>query len=80
MIRTQIYLTAAERNGLIVLSKKTGLHQSFLIREAIDQYIAKEKLAKKDKANALKSAAGIWANRDDLPDLDSIRKEFDRKF
>lgn len=72
MIRTQIYLTKSERENLIALSKETGMPQSLLIREAIDQFIEGKKLAKRNKGRALKAAAGIWADRDDLPDLRSL--------
>jgi hypothetical protein len=80
MLRTQIYLTASEKKDLIFLAKETGLHQSSLIREAIDQFIERKKLAKKKKGHALKSAAGMWSDRDDLPDARSLRKELDREF
>lgn len=80
MIRTQIYLTTAEKEGLQVLAKEMGMHQSLLIREAIDQFIEGKKIAKKEKANALKAAAGMWSNRDDLPDLRQLRNEMDRTF
>ncbi|MBA2727738.1 MAG: ribbon-helix-helix domain-containing protein [Parachlamydiaceae bacterium] len=80
MHRTQVYLTAKEREGLIALARETGAQQSSLIREAIDQFIEGKKLAKKRKGHALKSAAGMWADRNDLPDLKVLRKEFDREF
>ncbi len=80
MLRTQIYLTVSEKKDLMALAKETGTPQSSLIREAIDQYLAGKKLAKKNKGEALKSAAGMWSKRDDLPDLKTLRKEFDREF
>lgn len=80
MFRTQIYLTAKEKEALVALAKETGSHQSSLIREAIDQFIEGKKLAKMKKKEALQSAAGIWADRDDLPNISSLRKEFDREF
>lgn len=78
MFRTQIYLTEEERERLLLLSKELGQHQSALIREAIDQFIEKKFLEKKKKRPALKKAAGLWADRKDLPDFRGLREEFDR--
>ena len=39
MVRTQIYLTEEERDGLSVLSETSGKKQSKLIREAVDCFI-----------------------------------------
>lgn len=80
MFRTQVYLTSIEKENLALLAKKTGVHQSALIREAIDQFIESKKLEKRKKASVLKSAAGIWANRSDLPEVGSLRKELEREF
>ncbi|MBA3603006.1 MAG: ribbon-helix-helix domain-containing protein [Parachlamydiaceae bacterium] len=80
MFRTQIYLTPSEREDLLELAKETGLNQSLLIREAIDQFVEAKKAQKKNKVNALKLAAGIWAERGDLPDFRSLRTEIDREF
>jgi hypothetical protein len=78
MFRTQVYLTENEREKLILLSQELGQHQSALIREAIDQFIESKLMAKRNKHQIFKSAAGIWENREDLPDFSSLRKEFDR--
>lgn len=78
MIRTQIYLTQNERDKLIQLSQELGLHQSALIREAIDQFIENKLSEKRKKKDALRAASGLWNSRDDLPDFGSLRKEFDR--
>lgn len=78
MIRTQVYLTQEEREKLLLLSRELGLHQSALIREALDQFIEGKLIEKRKKISALKAASGLWADREDLPDFDSLRKEFDR--
>ncbi len=78
MIRTQLYLTAQEKEKLYLLSQELGLPQSSLIREAIDQFIENKFIEKQNKRNALKAASGLWADREDLPDFDQLRKEFDR--
>jgi hypothetical protein len=42
MVRTQIYLTAGEQQALRALSRRTGISQSELIRQAIDSRLASE--------------------------------------
>jgi len=39
MVRTQVYLSQAERDGLAALSRSTSKKQSQLIREAVDRLI-----------------------------------------
>jgi hypothetical protein len=79
MFRTQVYLTQNEREKLNFLSIELGKNQSTLIREAIDQFIENQLISKRKKSSALKEIAGLWANRDDLPDFNELRKEFDRE-
>jgi len=76
MVRTQIYLTKAEKEGLGALSKSTGKKQAELIREAVDRYI--ELGSKTHSAAILKKAAGMWENRDALPDVTATRQSWDR--
>lgn len=78
MIRTQVYLTKHEREKLLLLSRELGVHQSALIREALDQFIEGKLIEKRKKSSALKAASGLWADHEELPDFDSLRKEFDR--
>lgn len=80
MLRTQIYLTKSEKESLLLLSKKTGLHQSALIRDAIDQFIEAQMHKRKQKRQVLKSAAGMWAGREDLLDERKLRREFERDY
>lgn len=78
MFRTQVYLTETEREKLGILAQETGQHQSALIREAIDLFIENKLRLKKDRKATLNAAAGLWADRDDLPNFQELRKEFDR--
>ena len=77
MLRTQIYLTRDEKESLSDLSSTTGKKQSQLIREAVDQYIVESD--KINKLDVIERAAGLWADRDDLPDFDKIRRSWDRE-
>jgi predicted DNA-binding protein len=76
MVRTQIYLTKKERDRLATLAKATGKKQSELIREAIDRLI--EQSDCDHRQAALRRMAGAWKERNDLPDFDAIRREWDR--
>ncbi len=78
MIRSQIYLTEAERNSLKLISKETGRTQSDLIREAIDSLISK--VNKTNNSKKRQEAFGLWKDRDDYPNIEELRNEFDRIF
>ena len=76
MVRTQIYLTEEERGGLMALAASTGKNQAQLIREAVDHFIA---LASESRRTSiLNHAAGMWHDRDDLPDFQAARRTWDR--
>lgn len=76
MVRTQIYITDRERQGLRGLAKATGKTQSELIRVAIDRFLAAslpgERLA------LLRQGRGLWKAREDLPDFGELRRSWDR--
>ena len=76
MVRTQIYLTEEERDGLSVLSETSGKKQSKLIREAVDCFIHQFSSSRRDAV--LKNTAGLWRGRKDLPDFDGMRRNWDR--
>ena len=76
MIRTQIYITDKQRAQLAVIAKDLGKKQSEIIREAIDRLIDQSGKSRKEKV--LRESAGIWKNREDLPDFRAIRSEWDR--
>lgn len=76
MVRTQIYLTEDEKEGLDTLAKSTDKKQSELIREAVDRLLD---LATGDRRKSvLNEAAGMWKNRTDLPDFAALRRSWDR--
>ena len=76
MVRTQIYLTAKERDALRNLARQTGKKQSELIRQAIDRLI--EGFKPGERRTRLQMARGIWQERADLPDFKTLRRELDR--
>lgn len=76
MVRTQIYLTEQERTGLAALSKTTGMKLSELIREAVNRLLVQSSRSRRDAV--LSAAAGLWKERDDLPDFAKARAAWDR--
>jgi len=76
MVRMQVDLTEEERSGLLALAEASGRTQSALIREAIDNLIAPYDGAR--RLAALDNAAGIWKDRNDLPDFAAARHSWDR--
>lgn len=76
MIRTQVYLSEQDRQALRELSDSTGKPMSELIREAIDLLVRRSGYA--GKKAVLRSLAGIWRDRTDLPDFEAVREEWER--
>ena len=77
MVKTQIYLTETQRSSLAALAEMTGKKRSELIRQAIDDLLAKHADAR--RAAVIKATAGIWKDRKDLPEFAALRKEWNRE-
>jgi len=75
MIRTQVYLTAEEHQGVKQLAVSSGKKNSEIIRNAIDEYL--QKLTPENKLSRLRKAKGLWKKHQET-DLSEIRQEFDR--
>jgi hypothetical protein len=75
--RTQIYPTAEERKALAAIAGRTGLTQSELIREAVDGFIVR--YGEGNRRELLRAARGMWKDRDNLPDFEALRREFDER-
>jgi predicted DNA-binding protein len=78
MVRTQVYLSEEEQQGLRALSRRTGRSQSELIREAVDDLLARHQ--SNDRSALLRQARGLWSERGDLPDFAELRGELDREY
>jgi Ribbon-helix-helix protein, copG family len=74
--RTQIYLTNEERKALRVIARRLETTQSEVIRIAIDRFLASQPAD--DRTELLRSGRGLWKDRTDLPDLETLRRELDR--
>jgi len=71
MVRTQVYLTEEEKNGIESVTLTKGISQSEFIRQAIDKSLLDA--INIDKPIILDEIAGIWANREDIPDIRELR-------
>jgi len=76
MVRTQIYLAEKERAALSRLAARSGKKQSELIRQAVDEFVAR--FEEEHRQAVLSRAAGLWKRRKDLPDFAKLRREWDR--
>ena len=76
MLRTQIYLSEAERQGLQALALRSGRSQSALIREAIDAFLQQHQ--PQERLARLRQGRGLWAECSDLTDWSALRGEMDR--
>ncbi len=77
MIRTQIYLTEEEKKGLESIAISKGVSQSNLIRQAIDELLAKASGI--NMSVFLDEIAGIWSKRKDIPDIRDLRTGWRRR-
>lgn len=73
MVRTRIYLTEDQRAEI---ASQSGKRQSEVIRETVDRFI--EPKSRRRRKAILGEVAGIWRDRTDLPDLDALRRGWDR--
>lgn len=65
MERTQIYIDSESKRILQQMAEDRKTTMAELIREAVEQYIAK---AQKQDENILKETKGLWKDRDDIGD------------
>ena len=76
MLETGLDLTEQERIALREISQRTGKSEGQLIREAVDQLIAR--FQSNARPALMRKARGIWKDRQDLPALDELRSEWNR--
>jgi hypothetical protein len=76
MLKTEIDFTEQEINALQNISLQTGKSQEQLIREAVDHFIAE--FQNKDRKSIMQRAKGMWKDRQDLPNPEDLRREWDR--
>jgi hypothetical protein len=77
MVRTQVYLTEEEKNNLEAVAFAKGVSQRNLIRQAINELLAKNGWI--DKASILEEIAGIWSDKKIIPDICELRTGWRRR-
>jgi len=77
MVRTQVYLTEEEKNGIESVTLTKGISQSEFIRQAIDKSLLDA--INIDKPTILDEIAGIWADRENIPDIRKLRTAWRRR-
>lgn len=81
MTNAQINLTESQAEALHKLSERTGKSEDELLQEAVNKLISEVSETEAKRQNRLESmrrAKGMWKNRDDLPDFDKLRTEWNR--
>jgi hypothetical protein len=76
MLEAELNLTEQERIALQEISRRTGKSEGQLIREAVNQLIAR--FQSHARPALMRKARGIWKDRQDLPALDELRSEWNR--
>lgn len=82
MTTTTITLSDVERRALDALAERTGKTHEALIHDGLARLIESEQAPiagaqPDDWREAIKQAAGIWKDRDDLPDFEALRRQSD---
>jgi hypothetical protein len=73
MQRSQIYFTESHLNKLAAYARSRGTTYSALIREALDEYLARQ--APLDKRALRREAFGAWAPNAEAPTTRQLRGE-----
>jgi predicted transcriptional regulator len=74
----QIKLTDDNRHKVDDLARRTGKTPEAIVNEAIGQFEPKA-VSKQDWREAWRQAAGMWKDRDDIPELMAeLRREMNR--
>ena len=77
MQRSQIYLTESHLGSLAAYARSRGTTHSALIRQALDEYLARQ--APLDKRVLRREAFGAWAPNEGAPSTAQLRGE-ERRF
>ncbi len=78
MERTQIYLTQEQSRAVEAIAAQRGQTKSEVIRTAINRFLAENLVS--ERRTLMHQAAGIWADRDDLPQFfEELRQELNRE-
>lgn len=76
MTSTEIKLTDQEHASLTTIARQIGRTEAEVLQEAVRRYITL--FQANNRRQLLAQARGMWRDREDLPDLSSLRRELDR--
>ncbi|CAC5341077.1 MULTISPECIES: ribbon-helix-helix domain-containing protein [Planktothrix] len=76
MPETKISLDEPLQNALAEISRETGKTESQLISEAVERLI--KDYQRQNRYLLIQQAKGIWADREDIPDVQQLRQEWQR--
>ncbi|MBP7634645.1 ribbon-helix-helix protein, CopG family [Candidatus Ozemobacteraceae bacterium] len=74
MPRKQVTVSENQLEILRALASRTGKSENQLLNEALEQFL--EAAEEEKKLSNFLAAAGIWKDRDDLPDIRELREEW----
>lgn len=75
MPETQIHLDPAHQDLLRSLTEQTGKPADAILQDGLD--LLAESLRLEQRREILDRVAGLWKDRDDLPDWEAHRREMD---
>ncbi|MBI1297965.1 CopG family transcriptional regulator [bacterium] len=79
MATTQIHLTEMESKALEEIAHQVGKTEEELLHEVVQNFISTSKQrALAERRERLRQAQGMWRGREDLPDVQELRRESDR--
>jgi predicted transcriptional regulator len=80
MPMTTINLTEENSERLEAIARRTGKSRDVLLNEAVETWadMPESQPASGDWKAARMQAAGMWKDREDLPDFEEIRRSWDR--
>jgi predicted transcriptional regulator len=76
MVMTTINLTDREHAAIQRIARQMGKTEAEVLQRAVEEYLTH---ADQDQRRAwMEQAQGMWRDRDDLPELETLRNEFER--
>lgn len=76
MVSSSIQLSDQEQAALSMLAHQTGRSADDLVHEAIQQMLLRRDVS--SRRALLTQAKGIWSDHPELPDVENLRREFNR--
>lgn len=79
MVQKSVVLTEQEHNTLATIAEQEGKTADEVLHDVIQHYLSTyltERTA--NRLAAFEQAVGMWKERNDLPDFETLRREFDR--